>query len=268
MIEGLVDGDDGGRVPPGVDVTDQPIELLVQLAEEGEIDPWDLDLIAVTDAFLERIDEEDLVVTARTLFYASVLLRMKSDAIAAASDPEPEARPPEPTAPEAAGDPLGSLEREMDRRLTRKAARGTPSTLTQLIHELRAAERERYWKESRTYDTSRGNGRGPQTLAYRTVGAGEGAPSAVDSVSSTSHREGVEAVIDSVVEHLRSAFGGGEGVPFETVAAVGPSTARTYQALVFLEHRRAVELDQRRPFEALTVRPGPDGLDAAFDRRE
>ncbi|MFW6448951.1 MAG: hypothetical protein ACOC0X_05355, partial [Halobacteriota archaeon] len=66
MIDGLVDTERGGRRGvPGVDVTDQPIELLVQLAEEGEIDPWDLDLIAVTDAFLERIDEEDLVVTAR-----------------------------------------------------------------------------------------------------------------------------------------------------------------------------------------------------------
>ncbi|MFW6449036.1 MAG: segregation/condensation protein A, partial [Halobacteriota archaeon] len=222
-----------------------------------------------TDAFLERIDEEDLVVTARTLFYASVLLRMKSDAIAAASDPDPQEPPlEEPPAPDAVGDPLAPLEREMDRRLTRKAARGTPSTLTQLIHELRAAERERYWKASRTYDTSRGNGRGPQTLDYRTVGAAEGAPSAVDSVSSTSHREGVEEVIEAVVDHLREAFATEASVPFASVAPVGPSEARTFQALVFLEHRRAVTLDQRRPFEALAVRPGPDGLEAAFDRRE
>jgi len=45
----------------------------VQLAEEGEIEPWDIDIVQVTDAFLEKLDETDLRTTGRALFYASVL---------------------------------------------------------------------------------------------------------------------------------------------------------------------------------------------------
>ncbi|MGM0389292.1 MAG: segregation/condensation protein A, partial [Natrinema limicola] len=59
--------------------TVEPVELLVQLAEDGEIDPWDIDVVRVTDKFLEAIDEVDLRTSGRALFYASVLLRMKSD---------------------------------------------------------------------------------------------------------------------------------------------------------------------------------------------
>lgn len=273
MTDGLlraVDGDDGGiRSLVAGDIGDQPIELLVQLAEEGEIDPWDLDLIAVTDAFLDRIDEDDLVVTARTLFYASVLLRLKSDAILQQPDPEPEEPLPEdqPIAPRE-GDPLASLEREMDRRLTRKSTRGTPSTLMELIHELRVAERERFWKESRSYDTSGGAARGSQTLDYREIATGEGASAAVDSVSNTPHREDLEGVMVPVVEHLETAFSRVDRLPFEELVSVGPSPARVFQALVFLEHRRAVTLDQAAPFEPLAVEPGPDGLEVAFDPRE
>lgn len=273
MTDGLLaprdDGSEGGlRALLAGDVGDQPIELLVQLAEEGEIDPWDLDLIAVTDAFLDRIDGDDLVVTARTLFYASVLLRMKSDAITGRPEPEAAESPPEERGPPDDGDPLASLEREMDRRLTRKSARGTPSTLMELIHELRVAERERFWKDSRTYDTSGTNGRGPQTLDYRPISTGEGAPAAVDSVSGTSHREDLEGVMEPVVERLRSAFDRSERVPFDDLVPYGPSRARVFQALVFLEHRRAVSLEQETPFEPLFVRLGPEGLDVAFESRE
>ena len=55
----------------------EPVEILVQLAEEGAIEPWDIDIVRVTDAFLSKLDEVDLRTTGRALFYASVLLRMK-----------------------------------------------------------------------------------------------------------------------------------------------------------------------------------------------
>ena len=37
---------------PSEEVDDgvEPVELLVQLAEDGEIDPWDIDIVEVTDA--------------------------------------------------------------------------------------------------------------------------------------------------------------------------------------------------------------------------
>ncbi|WP_048076992.1 segregation/condensation protein A, partial [Halorubrum sp. AJ67] len=100
--EGSNPGDDpapgpdvAGVSPP--DETDddevEPVELLVQLAEEGEIEPWDIDIVQVTDAFLEKLDETDLRTTGRALFYASVLLRMKSDGMLADDDEDEEPEP-------------------------------------------------------------------------------------------------------------------------------------------------------------------------------
>jgi Uncharacterized conserved protein len=59
-----------------------PVEVLLDLARSGEIDAWDIDLSKVTEKFLEHIDtlkSNDLRIPARTLLYASILLRMKSD---------------------------------------------------------------------------------------------------------------------------------------------------------------------------------------------
>ena len=58
--------------------------MLVELAKKGEIDPWDIDIARTTQRFLEYIDsleKKDLRIPARTLLYAAMLLRMKSDFI-------------------------------------------------------------------------------------------------------------------------------------------------------------------------------------------
>ena len=58
------------------------LELLVQLAEKGDIDPWDVDIIEVTDKYLAALNKsprENLLNAGRAIFFASVLLRLKSD---------------------------------------------------------------------------------------------------------------------------------------------------------------------------------------------
>lgn len=58
------------------------LEILVQLAEKGEIDPWDIDIIDVTDKYLNALNKsprENLLNAGRGIFFASVLLRLKSD---------------------------------------------------------------------------------------------------------------------------------------------------------------------------------------------
>ncbi|HJJ50973.1 MAG TPA: segregation/condensation protein A, partial [Methanocorpusculum sp.] len=61
---------------------EEPVEILYQLAKRGEIDPWNIDIVEVTERFLNELEhrrELDLRVSGRTIFYASVLLRMKSE---------------------------------------------------------------------------------------------------------------------------------------------------------------------------------------------
>jgi len=61
-----------------------PIEILLDMAKKGKIDPWDIDIVEVTDKFLkelERMRELNLRISARTLLYASMLVKMKSDTL-------------------------------------------------------------------------------------------------------------------------------------------------------------------------------------------
>jgi len=273
----------GGGDPPEEDADEEegvePIELLVRLADRGEIDPWDIDIVEVTEEFLSALDEGDLRAGGRALFYASVLLRMKSDAVMEDDEEEPEPEPWEEAwndAPEdddwAGPDPFESLEREMERRLERKRARGMPQTLDELVRELREAERDSWWKESREYDTSgspRGFDRGTQTLDYRAMDEfrEDGEPTE-DDVTATTHGEEIETTIAAVYEALREQYDRGRAeVLFSEVDDAGGSRVTSYLGVLFLAHRGQVDLQQDELFGDLWVQDpaGEAATDAAGD---
>ncbi|WP_394296114.1 segregation/condensation protein A [Halorubrum lipolyticum] len=262
------DGDEGAAADREDDEV-EPVELLVQLAEEGEIEPWDIDIVQVTDAFLEKLDETDLRTTGRALFYASVLLRMKSDGMLADDDGEDEEPEPEPWevameggAPDPADgdfDPIDELEAEMDRRLERKNTRGSPETLDELVRELREAERGSWWKDSREYDTSEsphGHARGTQTLDYHTGDEfrRDGEPTAGEATDRT-HDEDIEEVIVEIDNVLRTHFDRGRTeVLFAEIETAGGRPFMTYLALLFMAHRGSVRLQQDDLFGDLWVK--------------
>ncbi|MEF8853062.1 MAG: ScpA family protein [Haloarculaceae archaeon] len=245
----------------------EPVEVLVDLAENGEIDPWDIDIIAVTDKFLDRLDEGDLRTSGRALFYASVLLRMKGDAMLADDDEdEPEPDPWEGAMvseePVDGPDPFAALETEMDRRLERKRARGMPRTLDELVRDLREAERDNWWKESREYDTSdspTGYQRGTQELDYRRGDdlRMDDEPTAAD-VTERVHTEDIDEIIDDVYGAVREHYEKGrDEVLYREVESAGGSRVQTFLGLLFLSHRGQVRLQQDELFGDLWIQdPG------------
>jgi segregation and condensation protein A len=241
----------------------EPVEVLVQLADDGEIDPWDIDVVTVTDKFLDAIEGTDLRTSGRALFYASVLIRMKSDAMLGTDEPEDD--PVEPweqamsgDAPIDEPDPFSALESEMDRRLERRRARGMPQTLDELVRDLREAERDNWWKESREYDTSgspSGFQRGTQELDYR--GADDmrldEEPSAED-VTGTAHGEQIDDIIEDVYAAVREQYDKGrEEVLYREVERAGGSRVETFLGLLFLAHRGRVVLQQDDLFGDLWI---------------
>lgn len=267
------DQQDADDADESADEEVEPVELLVQLAEDEEIEPWNIDIVAVTDKFLGALDSSDLRAGGRALFYASVLLRMKSEVLTQADEPDdPEdeweedlhqwAEPAAPGAGAAPGngaDPFDALEQEMDRRLDRKRARGVPQTLDELVRELRDRERGSHWKESRTYDTSdspRGFTRGTQTLDYR---AGDDLrmddePSETE-VTGTTHGEDIETTIQTVYRALCEQYDHGrDEVLYAEIDAAGGSRVETFLALLFLAHRGQIRLEQDELFGDLWIR--------------
>ncbi|WP_435345225.1 segregation/condensation protein A [Haloarchaeobius sp. HRN-SO-5] len=254
----------------------EPVELLVQLAENGEIDPWDIDIVRVTDRFLDALGAVDLRTSGRALFYASVLLRMKGDVLIYGREededdgPEPWEQPfggDDGTPPEPGFDPVEGLEAEMERRLDRKHARGTPETLDELVRDLREAERGSWWKTHREYDTSdspKGFRRGTQTLDYHSGDDRRVDDEPTESdVTGTTHEEDIEDVIDDVRAVLREHYDAGRTeVLYAEISESGGTRVETFLALLFLAHRGQVRLQQDELFGDLWVQD-PSAVNAS-----
>lgn len=133
------------------------IDILVQMATKGEIDPKAIDIIDVTDRFLKAIaaaPKENLRQSGKILFHASVLLRMKAEALLTYIEENPLGddflefdENGSPIIYDSRNQAVGrqitlhDLERALVRRSHMKQARQRRVTLDQLIEALRDAER-------------------------------------------------------------------------------------------------------------------------------
>lgn len=58
------------------------IEILVSMAKTGKINPWNIDIVDITDKYLAQLFQmkaQNLRLTGRTLLFAAILLRLKSN---------------------------------------------------------------------------------------------------------------------------------------------------------------------------------------------
>ncbi len=124
--------------------TEEAIALLIDLAERGEIDPWDVQVIEVIDRFLSRIaptsSSHDLSESGQALLHAAMLVYLKAMALA-----EPEVDEGEPSPADVEADPLPSwsladLDRVLQPRAVPRLQRSRPVTLKELIVHLQELE--------------------------------------------------------------------------------------------------------------------------------
>lgn len=226
---------------------EDPVEILVQMAERGDIDPWHVNIIEVTDRFFAEMENQrslDLRVSGRTLFYAATLLRIKSDYLAV-EEPEPL---PEDTGfiddDEETGtggtgsgyirNPISSLEHEISRRLDRKSMRKQPITLYDLIALLRNAEKE---------DRRR----------QRDAWVRDEFWSAEDIVS-IAHEEGYHDSTEQVLEYCQGCISSRGVVTLHDVASeMGWPVSQVFIPLLFLMHEGRLGLRQESFFGDLFI---------------
>jgi segregation and condensation protein A len=137
------------RDQDGLETISEGIAILIDLAERGEIDPWDVKVIEVFDRCLSKLtkasdadqssDFSDLSHSGQAFLYASMLVLLKAESIVLC---EP---PPNPSLDEAAledtehsgGRHLPQhLERQLRRRGVAQLPQKRPVTLPELIEQL------------------------------------------------------------------------------------------------------------------------------------
>ncbi|WP_461866349.1 segregation/condensation protein A [Thermococcus sp.] len=70
-----------------------PVDILLQLVIMGKVDPWNIDIVDLTEKYIERLREMkelDLRLSARAILAASILLRMKTEALLYGNENEEE----------------------------------------------------------------------------------------------------------------------------------------------------------------------------------
>lgn len=206
----------------------EPAEVLVELAKRGEIDPWDIDIAVATEKFLQYIDsleKRDLRIPARTLLYASILLRLKSDTMEEQKEePEPEVEEIEAEAEEIED----QLPRPPVRRHTKR-----PVTLDELISELKKAE-----------------------MVGRRKAMREKWPETEEKVLDLSHDEGIEDRILALGPILDDMFMDKPTITFRDINSKNSKTedgVTNYVSLLFMAQRKQVWLEQEEIFGELFI---------------
>ena len=259
-----------GTTSSGIEasVTEKPvdgIEILIKLAESGDIDPKNIDIIDVTDKFLKAIaaaPKENLRQSGRILFHASVLLRMKAEALLAAASAELDVggddfidfdedllamdtdQPRQIT--------LKDLEKALVRRTNNKQNRQRKVTLQQLIDALKDAEKlekERLEKRPRQRI---------QTDGYIDVRD-------VDDILELAHDEDIEVTIARVDQLLEESIKIGDTLSLlKLIRMLGPKSdwVDAFLAILFLSNAGKIVLEQEEfygPVQIVRAEPPAEG---------
>lgn len=225
---------------------EEPVEILVRMAESGEIDPWNIDIVEVTDRFLselERMQKLDLRISGRTLFFASTLLRMKSEYLDEPEVPEGDAEGDyyedgygfEDESDEYSfgdlAEPIDRLEREIQRRIKRKKQRKSPVTLFELIKELKTAEKMQRRRQRRRPS--------PELEFFFEA----------DDIVSVAHEEDFEDIAETIFSCFESMESESGRVSLSEICAELRKDVRTiYIPLLFLMLERRLILKQEEFF--------------------
>lgn len=253
------------------------IALLIDLAERGEIDPWDVKVIEVIDRFLSQLKadptleegiapyEANLSQSGQAFLYASMLVLLKADSLARSEVEQPEADLEDVDFLEVEG-MVQALPLNLERKLRRRAVAPPPPnrrvTLQELIAQLELmaatiADQKPRVRPRRPRPQSRNQ--------------------AVRAIAQLAHQENLSEVAAALEQFLQESWEqvscGAEWIEFELLLQVwvdstkaaelqqdnahhSPQSDRVgvFWALLFLSAQSKVELSQEEFYKDLRVR--------------
>ncbi len=233
------------------------IEVLVQMAKQGKIDPWNIDIADIADKYMVHIAQSksnNLRLSGRALFFLAVLLKLKSN-ILVGLDPlqfemqdEFEAEYDENT--ELTDDSYYQdyfpnnvipIEDIIQRRTSVKQNRNRIVTLKDLIRQLEFYE-ELDKKQSVKNSLERAKRR---VRNYSNMSA--------DDIINLAHEEYIENSVKILHENLTKIFEKEEKVELNTLTLLGLDKISAYIALLFLTAESDFDLEQKEFYSDLYV---------------
>ena len=244
---------------------DEGIGILVSMAKAGKIDPWNVDIIDVTDKYLAHICEmksQNLRLTGRTFLFAAVLLKLKSNVlegndILQIGEPDytegleydddgfiveyPEEDEFTPTSN------IVSIDDVLQRRTSVRLNRNRVVTLRDLIRQLQFYEKlEKKQSLQQAHERAK---RRVQSYSRFTP----------DDIINLAHEEYIEDCVLKLKENLSQIFEHEEKIELNELTLLGMDKISAYIALLFLTAETDYDLKQDEFYSDLYVVRGENG---------
>jgi segregation and condensation protein A len=240
--------------------SDDGIGILVDMAKQGKIDPWNIDIVDVTDKYLAHmceLKEQNLRVTGRTFLFASVLLRLKSNILDGISLSAFESSPQEdpydvvyteegfiaeygqedylPT------NNVVSIDDVLQRRTSVKLNHNRVVTLKDLIRQLKFYETlEKKQSLKQAHERAKNRVRSYSRLT-------------ADDIVNLAHDEFIDKNVLVLKENLEQIFEKQEKIELNELTLLGMDKIEAYLALLFLTVESDYDIYQKEFYSDLYV---------------
>ena len=237
------------------------IGILVDMAKAGKIDPWNIDIVDVTDKYLAhmvQMKSQNLRVTGRTFLFAAVLLKLKSNVLEGIDIMQFDTQDPDvqydddgiivdygeddyvPT------NNVISIDEVLQRRTSVRLNHNRVVTLKDLIRQLEFYEKLEQ-KQSLKSAHERAKRR-VQSYSKLTP----------DDIVNLAHEEYIETCVLTLKENLGQIFEKNDKIELNELTLLGMDKISAYIALLFLTAETDYELTQEEFYSDLYVVKGKD----------
>lgn len=239
------------------------ISILVDLAKDGKIDPWNIDILDIYDKYLAKLSEleakNNLKYAGRASLFASILLKIKSNILEGIelSDFEPVEEEFiedfeddfEPEQLRISSNNVISFNEVLQRRTSTRLNRNRNVTLKDLIRHVKFYE-ELEQKRSIQNSIERQKRR---VKNYSKLTAHD--------IKNLAHEEYIEQVVQKMDENLALILKGDKKIEINELTVLGFDRSSAYIALLFLALRKNYELLQDEFYSDLFVQLGEETQD-------
>ena len=232
------------------------VEILVSMAKTGKINPWSVDIVDITDKYLAhmfKMKAQNLKVTGRTLLFAAILLRLKSNILEGVdisefeqNDMEDEFFDDEFQADYDLDDEINtnnviSIDEVLQRRTSVRMNRNRVVTLKDLIRQL-----EFYEMLDKKQSIKNAHERAKRRVRnYSKLSA--------DDIVNIAHDEYIKSGVLTLKANLEQIFEHEAKVDLNSLTLLGMDKITAYISLLFLSAESDIELVQDEFYSDLYV---------------
>ena len=236
------------------------IEILVNMANQGKINPWNVDIVEVTDKYLAHLFQskaQNLKLTGRTLLFAAILLKLKSNILEGINILDFEPQQPEEL--ELNDDPLEygdeeyiptnnviSIDEVLQRRTSVRLNHNRVVTLRDLIRQLEFYE---------MLDRKQALKNAHERAKRRVQNYSKLTP---EDIINLAHEEYIENGVQRLRANLEEILNRQERIELNELTLLGMDRVNAYVSLLFLTADSDYDLVQEEFYSDLYVikRPG------------